>query len=190
MRFCFPGIPLGIAMNKIPAKLKYPGIKNKVRSAVISLLVIAAQSIQHPHIPDPHTKLAPQKPRIPVLLRPEPVQYISIEAAVNGDAFVSLIFPFITEVDHQDPVFVEPGAVLFVVSDEPLGEKAVVLIHRKGEEAVIGHGIGCFLVAALDSVAAHQIVYGHGCLVLGYKNKNSGGNFQPVWNFELKDGTS
>ena len=100
-----------------------------------------------------------------MLLRPEAVQHIGAEAAVDGNAFVSLIFPFITEVDHQDAVFVEAGAVLFVVADKPLGEKAVVLIHRKGEEAVIGHGIGRFLVAALDSVAARQIVYSHGFLI-------------------------
>lgn len=117
--------------------------------------------IQNPHILNPHTKLTPQKSRIPVLLRPEPVQHIGAEAAVNGNAFVGFIFPFVAEVDHQDAVFVEPDAVLFVVTDEPLGEDAVVLIQRKGKKAVIGHSVDRFLVAALDSIAAHQIVYGH-----------------------------
>ena len=136
--------------------------------------------IQNPHILNPHTKLTPQKPRIPVFLRPEPVQHVGAEAAVYGYAFVGLIFPFVAEVDHQDAVFVEPGAVLFMVADEPLGDNAVVLIEGKGKEAVIGHGVGRFLIAALDSIAARQIVYGHGCSVLDHKNKDSGSHFQPA----------
>ena len=99
---------------------------------VISWSILKVWSVQNPHIPDPYTKLTPQKPRIPVLLRPEPVQHIGAEAAVNGDAFVDFVFTGVMEIDHQDAVFVEPGAVLFVVSDEPLGENAVVFIQRKG----------------------------------------------------------